>query len=241
MEESKEQKRSNIWTDMEKCIFLDRFLQHPKDFRKIASFLRNKSTKDCVAFYYDSKQSVPYKKALKEFVMRRKRRGEYHMWDATIQASLSVGAVITQGPSEAKPLTFHLPESDKTYYTRAFHPLTRELLDNVNVHPADVDEDMLSPAKNRKRASSGPLFTLDPSQRKMLRSSKNDKSVDDSDDDDTDAKEKTTPARKAPQKWTLAEKKAFHETMDQHGALYESVDIRYISLFITHILCPLVL
>jgi hypothetical protein len=201
---------------MEKCIFLDRFLQHPKDFRKIASFLRNKSTKDCVAFYYDSKQSVPYKKALKEFVMRRKRRGEYHVWDATIQASLSVGAVVTEGPSEAKPLIFHLPESDKTYYTRAFHPLTRELLDKVDVNPADVDEAMLSPTKKRKYASA-PLFTLDPSQRKMLRSSKTDKSADDSDDDDTEAKEKTTPARKAPQKWTLAEKKAFHETMEMHG------------------------
>ncbi len=85
--------------------------------------------------------------------MRRKRRGEYHVWDATIQASLSVGAVVTEGPSEAKPLIFHLPESDKTYYTRAFHPLTRELLDKVDVNPADVDEAMLSPTKKRKYAS----------------------------------------------------------------------------------------
>ena len=54
-----EEERSHInpWSDIEKCIFLDRFLQHPKDFKKIASFLKNKSTRDCVAFYYDSKQS----------------------------------------------------------------------------------------------------------------------------------------------------------------------------------------
>jgi hypothetical protein len=93
---------ANVWTDMEKCIFLDRFMQHPKDFRKIASFLRNKTTKDCVEFYYDSKQTVPYKAALKEHIMRRKRRGDYHIWDATIQAALSVGAVVEAGQSEDK-------------------------------------------------------------------------------------------------------------------------------------------
>jgi len=43
----------STWIDMEKCISLYRFLQHPKDFRKIASFLRNKTVKDCISFYYD--------------------------------------------------------------------------------------------------------------------------------------------------------------------------------------------
>ena len=40
---------------MEKVIFLDKFMQFPKNFSKIASFLTNRSTKDCVRFYYDSK------------------------------------------------------------------------------------------------------------------------------------------------------------------------------------------
>ena len=44
-----------VWTDMEKVIFVDKFLQFPKNFSKIASFLTNRSTKDCVRFYYDSK------------------------------------------------------------------------------------------------------------------------------------------------------------------------------------------
>jgi len=215
---------TNMWSDMEKCIFLDRFLQHPKDFRKIASFLRNKSTKDCIAFYYDSKQSVPYKKALKEHIMRRKRRGDYHVWDATIQASLSVGAVVTAGTSEAKPLLFSLPESDKTYFTRNFHPLNRELLDRVNVIAADVDMEILSPqreGKSRKRPVP-PLFTLDASQRKLLRTASNDKNNEEAEESDVlEAKdgEKMASARKPPQKWTAAEKKLFHETVEKHGTL----------------------
>lgn len=145
------------------------------------------------------------------------------MWDATIQASLSVGAVITAGPSESKPLIFSLPESDKTYFTRDFHPLNRELLDKLELNVSDVDAEMISPSKSRKR-SGAPLFTLDPSERKMLRSSSNGKNADDieeADDTDDKATEKTTPSRRAPQKWTLAEKKLFHETIEKHGKSYE--------------------
>lgn len=69
----------NPWSDAEKLIFADAFLQvglcvwgvggwgrfrggtrvaacqFPKDFDRIASFLVNKSVSDCVAFYYDTK------------------------------------------------------------------------------------------------------------------------------------------------------------------------------------------
>lgn len=49
------------WSDLEKCIFLDKFLQYPKNFSKIASFLVNKDTTDCVRFYYDSKKDIDFK------------------------------------------------------------------------------------------------------------------------------------------------------------------------------------
>lgn len=67
-----ERKRSNLWTDVEKCIFLDKFLQHPKNFMRISSFLPRKSPEDVVQFYYDSKTSIDYKALLKEAVNRSK-------------------------------------------------------------------------------------------------------------------------------------------------------------------------
>jgi hypothetical protein len=235
--EAEEQRITNVWSDMEKCIFLDRFLQHPKDFRKIASFLRNKSTKDCIAFYYNSKQTVPYKSALREHIMRRKRRGEYHTWDATIQAALSVGAVVTAGSSEAKPLIFSLPESDKTFFTHNFHPLTHEILAQANIDASDVDVQLTSPRKNRRR-SSAPLFTLDAEQRKLLRTSSQEdvtsaklKTVSELQQEGDDFEEdvqrmdesKKTPVRKAPQKWTDLEKKVFLDTLEKHGKFNEAV------------------
>jgi hypothetical protein len=49
------------WTDLEKCVFLDKFLQFPKNFGKVATFLTHKTAKDCVRFYYDSKKDIDYK------------------------------------------------------------------------------------------------------------------------------------------------------------------------------------
>ena len=50
MEDEKQNRLRNPWSDIEKLIFLEKFLQYPKEFWKIAKFLRNKSTNDVVAF-----------------------------------------------------------------------------------------------------------------------------------------------------------------------------------------------
>lgn len=235
--EAKEEKLSNLWTDIEKCIFLDRFLQFPKDFRRIASFLKNKTTKDCVAFYYDSKQTVPYKGALKEHMMRRKRKGDYQVWDASIQAAVSVGAQITAGANEEKPVVFTVPKTDLRYKTRKLHPLQREILDAMVIDEALAAEHNETGSsdnarwKSRKRGRE-PLFSLDKKQIKFLRQTSQDsmaiqsdkikevsksKRVNgDNDETDTDTPV-STPARKAPQKWTASERNTFLATLEENG------------------------
>jgi hypothetical protein len=227
--EAEEAQMDNIWTDMEKCIFLDRFLQFPKDFRRIASFLRNKTTKDCIAFYYDSKQTVPYKAALKEHVMRRKRKGDYATWDASIQAAISVGATVTAGESEDKPVFFALPTSDRTYRTLHLHPLRRKTLDPMPIdHKAarmyERERTEETKGKGMKRVRD-PLFSLDKQQTKFLRRPSQEQSPgkpaeDDQKMDIEDASETPlSPIKKTPQKWTAAEKNIFVETLEQHGTL----------------------
>jgi hypothetical protein len=227
--EAEESQMNNLWTDMEKCIFLDRFLQFPKDFRRIATFLRNKSTKDCIAFYYDSKQTVPYKTALKEHVMRRKRKGDYSTWDSSIQAAISVGATVTAGESEDKPLSFALPSSDRTYRTLHLHPLRRTTLDPMpidqkaaRIYEREHTEENKAKMKKRGR---DPLFTLEKRQTKFLRQISQEHSVEKSAEDDPKMDVEDTgeallsPVKKTPQKWTVAEKNIFVETLEQHGTL----------------------
>ena len=172
--------------------------------------------------------------------MRKKRRGEYHTWDATIQAALSVGAVVTAGSSEAKPLIFSLPESDKTFFTHNFHPLNQEILAQANIDASEVDLQSTSlqhGGKSRKRTSA-PLFTLDAEQRKLLRTSSQEDitsekltTISDLQQEGNDFEEdmqrtdegKKTPIRKAPQKWTDLEKKAFLDTLEKHGKFNKAV------------------
>lgn len=50
-----------IWSEEEKQIFREKFAQFPKDFEKIASFLKMKNCSDCVLFYYQNKKKEYFK------------------------------------------------------------------------------------------------------------------------------------------------------------------------------------
>eukprot|EP00970_Alexandrium_tamarense_P000293 scaffold32_cov190-Alexandrium_tamarense.AAC.11 len=244
VEDEEERKHVNVWSDMEKCIFLDRFLHHPKDFRKIASFLKNKTTKDCIQFYYDSKKTIPYKHALKEFLQRKKRQGSVVSWDATIQAALSVGALIRPGDSPEKPLTFILPSNDYTYHTNAFHPMRLEVFDSLE--PDEIHGKYMDDVK-KDRLKRSNWFILDASSRKYIKPNKDDKDHhssaklkagaqpdDDEEDEEPHINEKSVPASKKvktdnegkkpvkAQKWTANEKKLFLEAVEKFGeSLFE--------------------
>ncbi len=46
----------DFWSDDEKATFLRKYALYPKQFGKIANFLQNKSTQQCVVFYYSTKK-----------------------------------------------------------------------------------------------------------------------------------------------------------------------------------------
>eukprot|EP01038_Epipyxis_sp_PR26KG_P007980 gene7980-10821_t len=105
-------KCERIWSDMEKAIFVDKFLQYPKNFHKIASFLSNRTTKDCIKFYYDSKSTIEFKNLLKEFDNRRKAIKS--PWGYTLMASHMIGLNVYPPIDQKEPL-IELPLDDMTY------------------------------------------------------------------------------------------------------------------------------
>lgn len=115
----------NPWSDMEKCIFLDKFLQYPKNFRKIASFLRRKSTHDVIEFYYDSKQCIHYKALLKENEARRRGADQNLVW--LKHAARQVGATIDLRCDNDghEVLRLYPPGNDYLYTTFNKHPGSR--------------------------------------------------------------------------------------------------------------------
>lgn len=71
--EYKEYQILNTWTEEEKDIFRENYLQHPKNFGLIASMTSRKNVANCVQYYYLSKKSENYKQLLKRQQKRRTR------------------------------------------------------------------------------------------------------------------------------------------------------------------------
>ena len=121
-EVDRQSRYERVWTDIEKSIFLDKFLQFPKNFSKIASYLVNRSTQDCVEFYYDSKAAISYKALLRE--LDNRRRQIRHNWQFSVPAANSVGCnLYPTGHLEATadPLV-ELPLDDSTFNSFLNHP-----------------------------------------------------------------------------------------------------------------------
>ncbi|GJQ11147.1 hypothetical protein GpartN1_g2938.t1 [Galdieria partita] len=63
----------NPWTRAEKIIFLKKFLQFGKNFRKIATFLEYKTTEDVVRYYFKNKLKLNLKLLSREYVGSRQQ------------------------------------------------------------------------------------------------------------------------------------------------------------------------
>ena len=104
-------RRERPWTDIEKCVFLDKFMQYPKNFPKISSFLSNRDTKECIKFYYDSKARIQYKSLLREFDNRRRNQRNAWTFTTAVADSLGAGVYLTDETQEREPVV-ELPVDD---------------------------------------------------------------------------------------------------------------------------------
>uniref|UniRef100_A0A8C9R815 Nuclear receptor corepressor 2 n=1 Tax=Scleropages formosus TaxID=113540 RepID=A0A8C9R815_SCLFO len=69
----KDRQVMNMWSEQEKDTFREKFIQHPKNFGLIASFLERKTVADCVLFYYLTKKNENYKNIVRRNYRRRGR------------------------------------------------------------------------------------------------------------------------------------------------------------------------
>ena len=92
------ERHERVWRDIEKCIFVDKFMQFPKNFAKIASYLKHRNTQDCIKFYYDSKPNISYKALLKE--AENRRRKVRNSWIQASDSAQCVGGIIYPPSSE---------------------------------------------------------------------------------------------------------------------------------------------
>ncbi|EME26853.1 hypothetical protein Gasu2_66640 [Galdieria sulphuraria] len=63
----------NPWTRAERIVFLKKFLQFGKNFRKIATFLEYKTTEDVVRYYFKNKLKLNLKLLAREYIGSRQQ------------------------------------------------------------------------------------------------------------------------------------------------------------------------
>ena len=72
----KERTKMPFWSVEERQIFTEKFTQSPKNFGYISSFLENKTTEQCVQFYYMTKKSENYKNLLRKQGQANRRKAK---------------------------------------------------------------------------------------------------------------------------------------------------------------------
>lgn len=94
--EYKERQNLNVWTNSENEIFKEKYLQHPKNFGVIASYLERKSVQDCVQHYYLTKKTENYKQLLRKS-RQRTRSSRNNPQKVNNAANISVIDILTTG------------------------------------------------------------------------------------------------------------------------------------------------
>jgi nuclear receptor co-repressor 1 len=87
----KERAKMPYWTADEKQIFIEKFTQSPKNFGYISSFLENKTTEQCVQFYYMTKKTENYKNLLRKQSQANRRKAKQNaMATTTVTSSTTI-------------------------------------------------------------------------------------------------------------------------------------------------------
>ncbi|XP_064210111.1 nuclear receptor corepressor 2 isoform X6 [Anguilla rostrata] len=85
----KDRQVMNMWSEQEKDTFREKFIQHPKNFGLIASFLERKTVAECVLFYYLTKKNENYKNIVRRNYRRRGRSQQQQQQQQQQQVSRS--------------------------------------------------------------------------------------------------------------------------------------------------------
>lgn len=93
----KEKKMINPWMPEEREVFMEMLATLGKDFFKIASFLKHKTTADCVEFYYKNHKSDSFREVMKCLALRKQ-------WQLPANNYLSTSGKRSQRDVNAVPL-----------------------------------------------------------------------------------------------------------------------------------------
>ena len=67
------EQRKLVWSEEEVKVFLDKYQLFPKDFNKIATYLKHRTVGDCVKFFYLNQKGEVFSTVMRKYQMKKRR------------------------------------------------------------------------------------------------------------------------------------------------------------------------